>query len=149
VMQFRGQCRWRVVATSALGIFLMTCLAGCGPRGIPMAEVRGEVKYDGAAIETGTITFQPADGKGPSAGGEIRQGQFSLRAPPGVKRVEIRALKVVGKTAPSLEAPEGAQIVEDQLPTDYNTNSKLTEEIKLPETTITLDLQPISRGAKR
>ena len=120
-MQSRRQCWRRIVATGALGVSLLTGQWGCGPGGIPMADVRGEVKYDGTAIETGTITFQPADGKGPSAGGEIQQGKFSVLVPPGVKRLEIRALKVVGKTPPSLEAPEGAQIIEDQLPADYTT----------------------------
>src|SRR5262245_33538900 len=103
-MWSRWQRRRRTIASCVLGVVLTTGTWGCSARGIPMADVRGEVKYDGTAIERGTITFQPADGKGPSAGGEIQQGQFSLQVPPGVKRVEIRALKVVGKTSPSLEA---------------------------------------------
>src|SRR5687768_10686285 len=95
----------RIVATGVIGMILTAGLWGCGPGGVPMAEVHGQAKYDGAAIDRGTITFQPVDGKGPSAGGEIQNGKFSLLVPPGVKRVEIRALKLVGKTAPSLEAP--------------------------------------------
>ena len=51
------------------GILASVMLAGCGGSEIPMAEVEGEVKFDGKPIEWGTITFVPSDGKGSSACG--------------------------------------------------------------------------------
>jgi hypothetical protein len=147
-MQSRWQCRlW--IASAAFAVLAMSGILGCGGGGIPMADVQGEVKYDGQPIEKGTITFKPADGKGPSVGGEINQGRFSLRVPPGPKRVEVSAVKVVGKTEPTLEAPTGTDIIKEQIPQDYNLKSTLTEEVKMPETTINLDLKPVAAANKR
>ncbi len=146
-MQCRWQCRLRI-AYVAFTVLAISGLLGCGG-GIPMADVQGEVKYDGQPVEKGMITFKPTDGIGPSVAGEINQGRFSLRVPPGPKRVEVSAVKVVGKTEPTLETPEGGDIIEEQIPQDYNLKSNLTEEVKMPETTINLDLQPVASQTGR
>jgi hypothetical protein len=63
--------------------------------------VSGTVTYHGKALERGTISFAPADGKGRAAGGTITDGQYSLTtqdpddgAIPGKYKVGILAKEV-------------------------------------------------------
>src|SRR5690348_13499226 len=68
-------------------------LSGCGGS---TASVSGTVTYEGAPAGKGYITFQPADGKGQSAGAEIRDGKYSATGlTPGKKVVNIEAVKTV------------------------------------------------------
>jgi hypothetical protein len=74
-------------------IGLFACLGCGGNEGIP---VRGEVTYGGRPVDSGGITFQFADGSGPSTGGAITDGHYKSiedAAPlPGKKTVRIRSL---------------------------------------------------------
>ena len=49
---------------AAAALLLLT--AGCGG---PETTVNGEVTYDGQPVRRGYVTFTPADGQGPTAGG--------------------------------------------------------------------------------
>ncbi len=52
---------------------------GCGDDGQPRRySVYGTVTYLGKPVETGTITFHPADPKSHSAGGTVTDGNFTL-----------------------------------------------------------------------
>jgi hypothetical protein len=78
-----------------LCMFGLACigLAGCGDG---MTEVAGNVKVDGKTVDDGAIAFYPADGKGPSAGGPIKNGQYSARVPLGAMKVTISWPKGTG-----------------------------------------------------
>jgi hypothetical protein len=68
---------------------LAALAAGCGR---PSANLSGEVTYDGRPVESGTITFLPADGKGPTAGATVTDGRYAVRrVVPGPKTVTVRA----------------------------------------------------------
>jgi hypothetical protein len=129
-----------VAAVSCLAI--VSC-SGCS-RQPPSAEVRGEVTFDGEPIENGSIAFQPADGVGPSAGGEIKRGLYCVRVPPGRKRVEIHGSKRVGKRPPTPENPVEEDIYREFIPPDYNLKSTLNEEVKEPETILDFKLKPLA-----
>ena len=148
-MRSRWHYRVVIVAATALGALTMTGLAGCGKSKMPMAKVHGEVKYDGEPVEKGSIAFHPADGNGPSAGGEIRQGKFSALVPPGMKRVEVRGSKLVGKRKPTPENPVEEDIFQEYIPPVYNIRSNLSQEVKMPETKIDLDLKRVASDARR
>ena len=76
-----------------LAVLVAFLVAGCGGG---MATVSGKVTYDGSPVEDGTITFLPADGKGPSAGGKISGGSYVVdNLTPGPKVVQIVAVKKV------------------------------------------------------
>ena len=76
-------------------------LPGCGS---PTATVSGEVTYDGKPVGDGYITFTPADGKGPDAGGPITKGRYSVTGlAPGPKVVKVIALKQVNFASSSEE----------------------------------------------
>ncbi len=70
----------------------LVALAGCADNTL---EVRGTVAYDDKPVAYGTISFEPADGEGPTSGGEITDGKYELKdrakLTPGAKIVRIRA----------------------------------------------------------
>src|SRR4051812_2388316 len=80
---------------------LIACLlalalaAGCSDGS--KATVSGKVTLDGEPLKEGLIKFLPADGKSQNADAPIKDGQYMATMPPGEKRVEISAPKVVGK----------------------------------------------------
>lgn len=66
-------------------------IAGCG--GGSGSVVTGTVTYEGEPVAKGQITFTPADGKGPIAGGEIVAGKYRVTdLAPGQKLVQITAV---------------------------------------------------------
>jgi len=107
---------------------VLAAAAGCGSSGDAVA-VEGEATFDGEPIPSGRISLEPADGKGPSAGGPITDGRFSFQAPPGEKIVRITATRETGEFE---EVPVLGQaaVTEQYLPDCYNAEStrKITVE---------------------
>jgi hypothetical protein len=101
--------------------------AGCGGGDRP-GVVRGAVTLDGQPLAAGLIRFVPADGKTPTADAAITDGRFAAEGvPPGEKRIEISAPKVIGKQKmyDTPDSPVVEQTVE-LLPAKYNVRSELT-----------------------
>ena len=113
-------------------VVLAICPACGGPGRIP---VQGEVTFDGKAVEEGTISFEPAEGKGSSTGGKIVSGKYELigdAAPlPGKKVVRIFAVRKTGRKVADRFAPPGTMVddVEPYIPDIYNSKSTLTCEV--------------------
>jgi hypothetical protein len=85
---FRTYC-----ARFGLIALLLVVTAGCARRS---ARVSGEVSYEGKPVGDGMISFLPADGKGPSSGGPITDGTYTVEnLTPGPKIVKIEAVKAV------------------------------------------------------
>jgi hypothetical protein len=81
------------IARGWLLIFSIALLSGCSGGA---ARVTGEVTYEGQPVGDGAISFLPADGKGPTAGGPIVAGQYTVEElTPGPKLVKIEAVKKV------------------------------------------------------
>jgi hypothetical protein len=92
--------------------------------------VTGQVSLNNTPVEDGTITFVPVDGKGPSAGNLIHQGQYSVEVLPGKKLVRIEGYKTVGTIKMAIgpkpiDAPDKRRIV----PKQYNSESKLEVDV--------------------
>jgi hypothetical protein len=82
-------------------LILAALVSGCGSTG---ATVSGTVTFEGAPVSNGSISFLPADGKGPAEGAPIRGGQYKLDIlVPGLKLVKIEAVKNVQVNWSSLE----------------------------------------------
>ena len=98
--------------------------AGCGS-GPTMAEVSGTISFNGTPVEAGAIAFIPVDGKSPTAGGKITNGEYSVRVPIGETKIVINGIKITGKrkvydTPNSPEMPVGTEL----LPAKYSDREK-------------------------
>jgi len=113
------------------GVLVICTLLAVGCDGSKFAEVSGTVTVDGTAVETGSITFLPADGQSPTAGGEIKDGKYSVKVPVGQMKVSISVPKVIGKKKiyPTPESPE-MPVTKEALPERYNEKTELTLEVK-------------------
>jgi hypothetical protein len=115
-----------------LCVLLSAVLAGgCGQA---TARVKGQVRFAGQPVETGTISFEPADRQGPTAGGTIRNGTYELTEPifPGSKIVRIRAMRKTGRkveAGPPLPKGHLVDVEEQYLPALYNDKTTLTADI--------------------
>ena len=71
-------------------------ISGCN-KGPKKVHITGSVTVAGETVETGSITFDPVDGQGPSEGGTIVNGKFEADVTTGEKRVKAYGSKVVGQ----------------------------------------------------
>jgi hypothetical protein len=139
---------WRFSVRQALVVSLLLCCWGCGKSdGLDRAAVAGKVTLDGAPVATGTIVFYPTgDTKGPTTGGNIEDGQYSISLAKGPivgrNRVEIRATRTTGRKVQAPMAERGVltdEIVE-AVPARYNSSSTLKHEIKSGDNTLDFNL---------
>ena len=125
----------QIARAASLGVFVVAVILILGCDGVRMADVGGTVKYEGLPIDEGTIAFYPADGKGPSAGGPIKNGQYSAKAPLGNMKVTVSWPKGTGVKRKLYENdPKSAEIElkNESLPGKYTspTTTELTFEVK-------------------
>jgi hypothetical protein len=103
---------------------------GCGGDS-KTGEVTGAVTIDGQKPPVGSsITFVPADGKGPSAGAMLDDGRYTATVPVGVARVEIRAPKFAAEKTKGGPGGGGERVVGDLLPAKYHDNTELTFDVQ-------------------
>jgi hypothetical protein len=108
-------------------------VAGCG--GEKTGEVTGTVTVDGHAPPVGSsISFIPADGKSPSAGGGIEDGKYTAtKVPVGPAKVRIIVPKFASGKAPKPQAGPGAEgdrVVGELVLVDDQGRTELTYEVK-------------------
>jgi hypothetical protein len=95
-------------------VFLIAQI-GCGQS----SSISGKVTFDGDPVAKGSISFQPADGKGPSSGGEILNGNYAVDdIQPGTKVVQIVGVKQAqsvprtsDEVANQSNQPESSQLI--------------------------------------
>jgi hypothetical protein len=105
-------------------------LTGCG-REPAKSHITGEVTLDGSTVDEGSISFLPSDGEGPTAGGQIENGTYSVDVPPGPKKVSITSSEVVGQRKAYETEPNSPMIdiVRERIPTKYNAQTELTYDV--------------------
>jgi hypothetical protein len=101
----------------------LALLAGCSGSAT-QGTVSGEVRIDGQPLQDGLIRFSPADGKSGGTDAPITAGRYTIAAPPGEAKVEIRGKKVVGKYRPMPESPE-VEKVEELVDAKFNDRTEL------------------------
>ena len=89
-------------------------VSGCGDGRV---RVSGTVLYEGKPLELGIISFEPADGVGPTTGGPITDGEYDLtgnaRSTTGEKIVRIVGSRKSGRKLPAPPpSPPGTMIDE-------------------------------------
>ena len=114
------------------GICMLTS-AGCGG-GIERRALEGRVTLDEEPLSQGVITFRPMPGTpGPTAGGEISEGEFSISPGKGTFegkfRVEITASRKTGKKIKDMKIGAMVDEYEQLIPQRYNSQSELTADV--------------------
>ncbi len=120
---------------NALWIVWLTVWCGCSDHGL--VDVQGKITLDDQPLPGGVIVFEPIDGNGVTAGGEVRGGRYALAdesaVPPGEKRVRITG---VFKTGRQIEvgppAPPGTmtdEVEQIDIPAIYNQSSTLRVKV--------------------
>jgi hypothetical protein len=118
-----------LVAIASVGVAAVVII-GCGQSNGRLG-ISGAVTLDGAALDTGVITFFSRQGKLPSASAAIQDGSYSIPADkgllPGSYLVAIDAANQLGVTARPDEQP--MEIPVSRIPLRYNGETQLTAEV--------------------
>lgn len=119
-------------------------LAGCSGDAA-LGTVSGKVTLDGQPLADGTIAFNSVDGKSPTAGGKITDGNYSVEVPKGAQKVIINSAKVVG-TRPAYEGDPNSPVInitEEILPEKYSSPLKTELTVEVSGKSMTKDF-PLS-----
>jgi len=128
--------RTRYAVLSWLAARCLLVQPGCGD---PLRQaLEGIVTLDGQPLDEGNVTFLPHPGTaGPTAGGQINDGKFSIHPAEGTFagefRVEISARRSTGQRVYDAETRQEIELVEQFLPARYNTHSELEASVKAGE----------------
>lgn len=129
---------------------LIAAVGGCGFfGGTQRGSVSGTITFDGAPVAEGVISLQPTgDTEGPSAGGHVQAGRYTIAAArgpfPGRYRVEITASRKTGRVVKAEGLGDGNQTIDESeqfIPAQYNAKSTLEVEIKAGRNTANFDLK--------
>ena len=141
----RRSCAFaRLVLLALVAALLAVPAVGCR-RGPAKAVFTGRVTLNDEPLPQGAISFYPLD-RLPSAGAVIKDGSYRMEAFPGSYRVEITGSKVVGQKKNDIPDGPMVDILESIVPAEYNSASKLVQEVKLD--TKTLDFKLVTPAAK-
>ena len=135
----------RLVLLAIVAAVLSLPSVGCR-RGPAKAVITGRVTLNDEPLPQGAISLVPLS-RGPSAGAVIKDGSYRMEAFPGSYRVEITGSKVVGqkKRYDTADSPMD-DVLESIVPAEYNSASKLVQEVKLD--TKTLDFKLVTPAGK-
>ena len=122
--------RW-ILAGVAAGVVLAMIVVFIVSRKVdPVSEVSGTIIVNGQPAEKGSISFILADGKA-QTGGEIKEGKYSVKVPPGMAKVQIRVPKVTGKKKLYNTPDSPSQdMMEEILPEKYNNKTELLFDVR-------------------
>ena len=130
----------------------LASLAGCGgsSKGPERAAISGTVTLDETPIQQGTIIFLPSGAKGgPTSGGVIENGKYSIPAEKGAvlgeHKIEIRSMTKTGKQIPVLPPAASATGFVDEMveavPAKFNSNTTLTVTVESGFNVVDFDLK--------
>lgn len=134
----------RSVGAAHLLLPLAFCLVtGCGPS---TGTISGSVTIDGKPLDSGVISFVPAEEGSTPATANIAAGKYQLSTTTGKKIVQISAPIVVGKRK-EYEGPDAplVEITEERLPPKYNSQTELNIEVKAGANTQDFSLTSIRK----
>jgi hypothetical protein len=127
---------------------LVVAVPGCGGAGdgIVRQAISGRVSLDGKPLDRGQLTLIPIQA-GPTAGGNIADGVFTINRSEGPSagkyRVMIVAIRPTGRRVRDADGPPGSTVEElaNVIPECYNTKTELEVDVKSEgANTFTFDL---------
>lgn len=118
-------------------LLLAVCLLGCGGAGENGDTYQGKVTCNGSPLPAGVVKFMDAQGELDPA--PIEAGAFTVQLKPGSKTVSVTAEKKIGERTVD-RVPQPEPIMHQYLPEEFNTKTKLSQEIQGPGEPIVLDL---------
>ena len=133
--------------TRTLSLAGLAVTAGCTKSA---STLEGRVRLKNEDIQYGSMRFmissdQPTDPDNPNVGARIVAGKYTVPADqnlkPGRYRVGIRAGKATGRKVKDPESGAMVDEFKECLPAKYNTDTKLTAEIKSGANTIDFNLE--------
>ena len=120
-------------------LFVVACvlfsqLAGCGPAENERFPVSGQVTFKGSPLSNGTIEFEATDGSHRS-GSVITAGKYTISATQGLKAATyVVKVSAVESKQGATDAPPGPESMgaeqanQEQIPAEFNRESKLTHD---------------------
>lgn len=106
-------------------------MSGCGTN--DRLPLQGTVTFDGKPLATGVIQFIPGEGTaGPSAGGEIQDGHYTVSAEKGVFAGTFRVEIISNQKTGTQTRSAGGQVADDVrniVPAQYNVASTLSADV--------------------
>jgi len=113
-------------------LLFTVCLALVGCSKSNMGTVSGRVTVDGEPAKVGSVAFFAVDGRAPTAGAPIVDGQYKAQVKPGLCMVQVRVSKVVGqKKLYDTPTSPVREVWAEALPAKYNDNTQLKLDVKL------------------
>jgi hypothetical protein len=109
-------------------VIILACaqFSGCGPSGPATYPVSGSVTFEGKPLENGTVVFDPADGKGKAAMGNIVSGQLIAKVPAGEKILRFSAIRNTEE-----KDQYGGTVTVSVLPDKFNSGSKILRTVSV------------------
>ena len=115
--------------TGAILILALFALNGCGPDVETEYPVKGTVTLDGAPLADGEVYFRDeAAAKGSTM--KVQNGQFEGKSEAGTYTVQVVSLREEAAKADATGYVPDGPIKVNIIPAQYNTNSKMTAEVK-------------------
>ena len=98
-------------------------------------EVEGKVTFKGQPVKSGSIAFEPVDRKGPSLGGVIADGRYSVvnkeNNAGGKKYVRITCVYNTGRKVPAGPPEPPGTMVDETNMLEFGRKNELTCELQL------------------
>ncbi len=142
----------RITPRRLVVCLVAVALSGCS-RGIPMGQVDGIVRLDGAPLADAMVTFIPEDRKLPqSTGFTDSEGRFQLRCNNGQLGATVGNHRVIaidaarapaGKGKDDDELPEGKDVPVSRVPAKFSRPDKtpLRQAVEIGPQEVTIEIE--------
>lgn len=123
----------RILTVGVVASLTLASIGCGGDEGPALYDVTVDATLDGQPIPEGDVTFYGTTADDTPYAGKIVDGKSTFQSEAGNKRVEISSMQVVpGKKGPGGTPGdnEPADVIEEQIPPQYNRESTLNAEVK-------------------
>ncbi len=126
--------RLRCAHASFVALLMVLSVGGCAEQS-NREEITGEVKLKGQPVEDGLIQFVPLEGQQTGDGAHIQNGKYKITKDKGLAPGKYRVCLYAGNGESGVgdASPDnpnaGRRPPKERIPPEYNTKSKVVEEV--------------------